>query len=104
MGLLDISELTPEEKAAKTKLQIQAKARSSLNNIKRDLEESFNLFWYPTLPQTVQMNADAFGKDAAALFQLNSQTIDFIQLLDSTYVPPTPGAYTINEDGTVTIG
>lgn len=104
MGLLDIPELTPEEKAARTKLQIQAKARNSLNNIKRDLEDGFRLFWYPDLPQTVQMNAEAFGTDCAAWFDLNSKTVDFIISLDPTYVPPTPGAYTINQDGTVTIG
>lgn len=104
MGLLDTPELTPQEKALQTKRQIQARARSSLSTIKNDLQEGFRLFWFPTAPQTVQMNADAFGTDCAALFLLNSQTIDFIQLLDPTYEPPTPGAYTINQDGTVTIG
>jgi hypothetical protein len=104
MGLLDQTPPTPQELAAQTKDAIRKKAILSLGNIKRDLEYSFNLFWFPTAPQTVQMNADAFGTECAELFQLNSHTIDFIQLLDQTYVPPTPGAYTINQDGTVTIG
>lgn len=104
MSLFDIPELTPEEKAARTRLIIQSKARTSLANLKRDLEDGFNMFWNPTAPVTVQMNADAWGTECAALFQLNSQTVDFIQLQDPDYVPPTPGAYTINEDGTVAIG
>ena len=104
MSIFGTTEPTPQDRAIGTRNIIKARARNSLANLKKDIEDSFNLFWYPTAPQTVQMNADAFGTGCVELFEVNTKTVMFILSLDPTWVPPTPGAYTANPDGTITIG
>jgi hypothetical protein len=48
---------------------------------------------------------DQFGGQAAELFVHGSALVQFIQGLDPLFVPsPIPFEFTINEDGTVTVG
>lgn len=47
---------------------------------------------------------DGFGVDGAALFQLSSNLQQILASVDPEYIPLRPtNAFTINEDGTVTI-
>ena len=64
---------------------------------------SFNLVWNNP-NATPQQIFDGFGTNAYKLFDIAGKTFSFIASIDSTFLPPTPPkAFTINQDGTVTV-
>ena len=101
MGLL--IEKTLEEKQAAAKAQILARVSQSVGMIQNQFTAMFASVWMnPEL--TPQQVFDAMGTDAASLFQLAGLTQNFLNTLKpGLCVQQPPVAYTINQDGTVTV-
>ena len=104
MGIFD-GEL-PEEQKKQSELNRRA---SQVSGIPKAFEalivEAFNDFWNNSIV-TPQEICDYHGKDAYLLFTVLSDAVDFIVAkLDAEFkLPPIPYEYTINQDGSVTIG
>lgn len=76
----------------------------SLNMLERAHRRNFNAIWFNDRfsPQEI---IDSFGTDVKDLFIASKATQDYIKAFNPEYeylIPPR--AFTINEDGTVTIG
>ena len=77
---------------------------ASLANLIINAEYSFNLFWNNP-SATPQQICDKLGTSAASAFDTSNKVFTLIISLQPSYTPPTaPLAFTINDDGTVTIG
>lgn len=104
MGILadnvDVNSETVEATVQKIK-----KANTNFYNVIRVLHESgFNLVW-DNPNHTAKEIIDAMGTDAVALFRVSGGIQDLCAMIDPNYAPLVPPkAFTINEDGTVTIG
>jgi hypothetical protein len=93
---------TQEQLNLKVKSEIVNCAKRGLQMTKNLHEKSFNLIWQNEDPQAI---LDLFGTNAAELFYASSETEALIKKRDSAYEAPTvPYEYTVNEDGTVTVG
>lgn len=76
--------------------------QQGLDSLKQSVTNSFHLVWYASNPQAV---LDEFGSSAVELFQASVAAQEFIKQFDNTWVDlVTPYEFTINEDGTVTVG
>ena len=86
--------------------QQAANMAGTLSFLKSFLKQQMDAFWIAD-SLTVQQHMDAFGTEAAALFQAAAALGQFIVAWDSTYTPPQPSdyghTYTINQDGSVTV-
>lgn len=102
--------LPPPAPPTTTQLQAQLKGQvvSSTNQLFRTLQSSydknFSAVWAnPSL--TPQQVFDAFGTDAAQLFVIAGATATMLNtIVPNTVVAAPPYNYTINSDGTVTVG
>jgi hypothetical protein len=98
--------LPPVEELAKA---VRAEVSNSINGLFGDMLKVYNscmsLVWqHPTLsPQQV---LDAYGSDAAELFRLAATLKGAVNAAVAGTIPDndTPKPFTINEDGTVTVG
>lgn len=94
--------LTRDQKLAQVVSNIKQAGAFNFNRISQALQNQFNNVWNND-DFTPQEIFDAFGTDAIQLFQVAGATIALLQIMNSSFVPPTPPAYTANEDGTITV-
>ena len=96
-------ELTLEQKKQRQKAKIQGLINSHFQTIQQGFSQVFASVWAnPELtPQEVM---DAFGSDAVALFQFANAFQNVMNTLQpGVLIQAPPKAFTINQDGTVTI-
>ena len=75
-----------------------------LSMLKSSVSSGFLLLWYndKSTPQDI---LDQFGTNALELFKMHQSIRAFIRTLDPTYIGLVPPYnFTINQDGTVTVG
>lgn len=103
MSLLPKPEKTQQEKAALAAQQLSDQVNGSLENLKVNIQASWNLFW--NNPEvSAQEICDYYGNQAYKIFQESGFWQAAIKQRDPSYeelVPPKE--FTINQDGTVTI-
>lgn len=100
-----VSERTDEEKKYDTKNILNRSMQLSFTRLVYDFKSNFDQVWNNPLGLTPQQVFDSFDTSAAQLFLIASS----IQTAINTIVPNTatqtpPYNYTINQDGTVTVG
>ena len=99
-----ITQLTLEQKQSQVKQRILAGINQNIAQLQGQFTSMFASVWLnPEL--TAQEVFDAFGTDAAAMFMIAAQTQGFLNTLkpgSCTQIPPK--TYTINADGTVSVG
>lgn len=102
--MFTIEEKTQEEKTKDAVRGMNSHAVASVENAKNNYRTAFNLLW-DNENATPQEICDALGNQAYKLFENAMIWISAITKLDPTWVyPPAPNEFTINPDGTVTIG
>jgi hypothetical protein len=75
-----------------------------VENAKVNYQIAFDMLWN-TPDLTAQEVCDSLGNQAYKLFETAMKWIQLIQQFDPNWVyPPAPRFFTVNEDGTVTIG
>jgi hypothetical protein len=103
MSLLPIPEPTQEQNIALAVSQLSSQVNGSLDNLKRNIQIAWDLFWHN--PQaTPQQICDALGNNAYKIFQESGFWQAAIKQRDPDYeelVPP--NEFVINQDGTVEI-
>lgn len=83
---------------------IIAQNTSCLNTMRVAAKQVFNLFWH-SKSMTAQEVCDSFGSDAGKAFAAHAALQSLIYLIDPTWVALIPPkTYTVNDDGTVTVG
>ena len=98
-------ELTKEDKQEITKGQIEKDAYDAFKTLTETYNKIYNRVWENHLGLTPQEVFDALGPQGAELFQLSAllvQTVNTAQ--PGTIKPAQPYEFTINGDGTVTVG
>ena len=84
--------------------QIRAQNTYCLAVMKETATNVFQLLWHST-DKTPQEVCDMLGTDAAKGFEAHAKLQELIYLIDPTWVPLVPPVgYTVNQNGTVTIG
>ena len=101
MGLIQ----EPQQAQLPTVLdQIKSENTRCLSVMKDTARVVFQLLWHST-DKTPQEVCDVMGTDAAKGFLAHAKLQELIYLIDPTWVPLVPPvSYTINQNGTVTIG
>lgn len=98
---------TPEQrpvipKEVQLATQIKQTNTQTLFMLKMGVTSAFELVWTAPEPQAV---LDQFGTSASQLFQASNAAQQLIKALDPTWVELVPPyEFTVNEDGTITIG
>jgi|GEM_PF-5879597 len=107
MSLLT-SSTTLATKQAESKATLVAISRSVWNELQRKQQDGMDVFWSNPKGLTPQEMAAACGTDCARMFAFNSALVDFLIAVGTlegvtpNLKPPT-NAFTVNQDGTVTI-
>lgn len=102
--MFNIQPKTKQEIKRDAALAIAEHARVSVENAKSNYQIAFDKLWHDPL-LTPQEVCDACGSEAYRLFESAMTWIGVIVALDPTWqYPPAPNEFTINPDGTVTIG
>jgi hypothetical protein len=97
--------MSKEDKLAAIKISMTNGMRSGFNGVKQNFLQTFKNVWANPQGLEPQEIFDAFDKDAATLFDIANKTAQFILSVDPDFaVPEIPYLYTINQDGTVTVG
>ena len=103
MGIYDIPEVSKEIKALSIRRLI-ASGADYVKDLERRHTAIFNIIWFNEdfTPQEIM---DMYGTSAYLLFQDSLATQEFLQkvILNYKFLIP-PYKYTINKDGSVTIG
>ena len=95
---------TQQNSAVVVKDRIVAMSTSMFNRMKQEHARIFNILWNNP-KATPQEILDQYGVDAAALFSFSLQIQTIAKAIDPGYVRlVSPYEYTINPDGTVTVG
>lgn len=97
---------TLEQKQKAVEIRIKKQSVDMLQNIKQIHQQMMQIVWQNKQGLTPQQVMDAFGSDAAELFQLSNALLTMLKTVkpDDEYGnTKAPYDYTINEDGTVTI-
>lgn len=100
---------TPTELSDEVKAQIEANKIASFNkdildNMITNYESAFMMFWNNP-NTTTQAICDRFGNKAYQLFAASDAIRQLIVQMRPSYTAPVvPFLFTINQDGTVTIG
>ncbi len=104
MSILTPIEITHEEKLKRHLSELSTISSKTVDIIVERLEKILKGFWeHPDF--TPQECFDFYGNEAYKLFQESNDTIAFIQKYRPGYFPAVNiTAFTINQDGTVTIG
>jgi hypothetical protein len=103
MSIYDIPEETRDEKLRNLMRGI-ASSKNVIQHLDGQHRGAFNQIWNNEefTPQEIM---DAYGTNAAKLFIDSSATQNFLAVVLEGYVPLVPPQpFTINQDGTVTIG
>jgi len=108
MGLIEenvIAEPTTEEKLEATEQKVKHLCKNMFEHINNNHSLIWDLVWNNKLGFTPQEVIDTFGTDAKDLFELSDGIQTLAASACSDYVvKTTPNEYTVNPDGTVTIG
>lgn len=99
------TEPTLEQKKERVSRRIKQRSTETLFGLIGTYEELKNAVWNNPQGLTPQQVFDSLGTDASQLFSLSTvlvQTVNTVQ--PNTLVDSHPYNYTINEDGTVTVG
>lgn len=96
-------EKTPEELAKEQVMAFSRESQSVLDNYKYNYQRLFNMIWSTSVhPQDF---FDVLGSNAASIFATAQKVVMHIIDLDPTYTPPSaPYLFTVNPNGTVTVG
>ena len=96
-------EKTTEELAKEAVMSFSKESQDVLDNYKYNYQRLFSLIWNSSIhPQDF---FDVLGSKAVTIFQTAQEVVTHIMKLDPTYVPPSaPYEFTIENDGTVTVG
>lgn len=99
--------ISPIDKNA-LKSQLQQNTKSQINIMLKNLNNAwtqiFNSIWSNQI-LSPQEAIDSFGADAASLFQLSAQAQAFLNSVQpGVNVLTPPFQFTVNQDGTVTVG
>jgi hypothetical protein len=99
---------TTEQKQTRVRNRVKRMSTDLLTRIKSQHQEIMQAVWNNPAGLTPQQVMDAFGSEAAELFQLSDQLLTMLGNVkpDDPYLEEAaaPYNYTINDDGTVTIG
>jgi hypothetical protein len=106
MGIIEITNESEvqQDKAVLVKKRIVDMSTNMFKRMKQEHARIFNMLWNnpKASPQEI---LDEYGTDAAELFSFSLQIQTMAKAIDPTYVRlVSPYEYTINPDGTVTIG
>lgn len=102
--MFQIPEKTHEEKIRDQIIAINEHSRISAETAKANYYGAFDMLWNPPYG-TPQDICDGLGSQAYKLFENAMTWIGVIVALDPSWqYPPAPNEFTINHDGTVTIG
>lgn len=102
--MFNVPEKTKAEKITDIVREIDKTSYETIENAKVGYKAAYDLLWHNS-EITPQEICDAFGNEAYKLFENAMKWISLIQEFDATWVyPPAPNLFTINQDGTVTIG
>ncbi len=107
MSLIGSTPLVPTTEViqAQLVLQLQAQMNLSFQRLSRDFTNMFSQVWANNDGLTPQQVMDAFGANASQLFLLAGATETYLNtIVPGTITQSPPYAFTINQDGTVTIG
>lgn len=97
--------LTLAQKKVQVKAMMSNAMQRSFNQLVADFNKSFDMVWNNKAGLTPQDVFDAFGVEAAQLFQVAGATQSLINtLVPNTATAVPPNAYVMNQDGTVTVG
>jgi len=89
---------------AEAKNRIVAMSTAMFRRMKQEHARIFNMLWNNP-KATPQEILDEYGTDAASLFSFSLQIQTMAKAIDPGYVPlVSPYEYTINRDGTITVG
>ena len=96
-------EKTTEELAKEAVNSFSAESQAVLDNYKNNYQRLFDMIWTTSVhPQDF---FDVLGSQAVTIFQTAQKVVMHIMDLEPTYVPPSaPYEFTIENDGTVTVG
>lgn len=96
-------EKTKEELAKEQVIAFSNTSNHVLNNYKVNFNMLYDMIWKSNIhPQDF---FDVLGSKAVGVFQAAQKVVKHIMEIDPTYTPPAPVyEYTINVDGTVTVG
>lgn len=95
---------TLEQVQLQLKAELSAKLQRNFRQLLNDAQAGFNAIWNnPSL--TPQQALDAFGTDASVLFLVNQEIAEILNaIVPGSWTLEIPYNYTINQDGTVTVG
>lgn len=95
---------TPQDIVASVKDRIVGMSTAMFRRMKSEHARIFNLLWNNP-KATPQEILDEYGTDAAALFSFSAEIQTMATAIDPGYVRlVSPYEFTINGDGTVTVG
>jgi hypothetical protein len=96
-------EKTKEELAKEAVIAFSKESQDVLDNYKYNYQRLFNMIWNTSVhPQDF---FDVLDTQAVSIFQTAQEVVTHIMKLEPSYTPPAaPYEYTINQDGTVTVG
>jgi hypothetical protein len=95
---------TQQDVAVVVKKRIVDMSTAMFRRMKQEHARIFNMLWNNP-KATPQEILDQYGVDAAALFSFSSEIQTMAKAIDPGYVPlVSPYEYTINPDGTITVG
>lgn len=95
-------EITKEEQYREKAVKLVERSTHTLEGITSDHKIVFDMLWNDEDPQIL---LDAMGNEAYKLFVVSHATQEFIKSIDENYARLNPPyEFTINEDGTVTLG
>jgi hypothetical protein len=99
---------TTEQKQQFVVNRVKRLSSNMLKNVKKQHQEIMQMIWRNPQGLTPQQVMDGFGAEAHELFELSNQLLTMLGNVksDDPYLSEAaaPYEYTINQDGTVTIG
>lgn len=102
--MFNIPEKTRQDKVIDVVRQIDTKVIETIENAKVGYRATYDLLWHNQDVQPQEI-CDQLGNEAYKMFENAMRWIQAIKQFDPTWeYPPAPNEFTINEDGTVTIG
>lgn len=105
MSIIDTKQISNNAKLEQTESNIRKVNIALHDTIKRQHSYIFNTIWYNPDGLSAQDIFDAFGTESHELFTFSQSIQTLLHQIDSNYIPLSPpNDYTINADGTVTVG
>ncbi len=102
--MFNIPEKTRQDELIDIVRKIDSKVLETIENAKVGYRATYDMLWHtPNVhPQEI---CDILGNEAYKMFENAMRWIQVLQQFDPSWVyPPAPYQFTVNENGTVTIG